>query len=930
MDIRDNIKCVKIFVASSSELVEERRNCILSFNSINKLFRHLKIEPVEWETDLPSGSYDVSRIQDEINPHLLDSDIVIAMFYSRVGSFTHEEYRLTVDEGKKIFIYFKKGFSPQNLEESKNYEEVLKFKNQLEEENQTLYVEYGDLNELENCIRKDLGLLITAKFPRSPTHPGKTVMVTNLSRLSDNFTGRENELERIKALLEEREVLVIAGNGGIGKTQLVLQYIKKNRDSYKHIAFIDATSLDAISSTYARILGITNDENTISIMKKWANENNEWLFVYDNFDEGSAHSFYRDYMIDPTNGKIIITSRLSNWDREVLQLDVFTEDESMAFLESKTKSNNKEGARLLSNELGHYPLALEQAGAYINHCRITYNDYIELFQVEQHKWEMMDAEKDNKYTTTVAKTLIISNEKIADTASKELLYLLSFFESDYIPIKIFEDGRKFLPESIKVALNDRINYANVYTNLSDYSLISFSGKYILVHKLVQDVARYTMKDQIGWCSYCVKLMKVYYTDDVYNSKDTWEYTCSLMPHVISIVKHSARNGIKHGLEPLFEMICRLYFKTGNWTKAEDNLLKYLEIIKTSEDKRSICIVNYQLAMVYQYKSDFVREIEYCNKVLKHIDASEPEILIETIILLGDCCRMKGEYANALEQFRRAEELYIHYPNKKFLLQQARISLSKGFIFNHMENDKAEEELTRSYGLFGEVDDKQGQGAALIYWGLHRLKKRDLNLAKENFDEALIISRGGKNRMLEYFALTVQAQIHLLQGKIVKAYDLCIDSLNNKLEFGARYGIADSLMILSYIIQSLPDDLDERRLFNKSQLIQILNNIGTYHSNLLDDTESKQLQELTVVDDSVDLPILLLNCAIGMFKHLDAKYSTDKAFIEKANIYILRGDITLARKILSKMADKYSSSSSQYYYKELDTQIALLLSSLTVS
>jgi len=106
---------IKIFVASSGELSTERDKCVSVIHELNKSHSHLHLEVVKWETDLESGSYDKSRIQDEINPLLEDCQIVIVMFYSKVGKFTLEEYLLARDKTKKIFLYFKQGFSPKNL-----------------------------------------------------------------------------------------------------------------------------------------------------------------------------------------------------------------------------------------------------------------------------------------------------------------------------------------------------------------------------------------------------------------------------------------------------------------------------------------------------------------------------------------------------------------------------------------------------------------------------------------------------------------------------------------------------------------------------------------------------------------------------------------------------------------------------------------------
>lgn len=155
---------VKLFIASSNELADEREKIVVLLSDINKHFPHLYLEPVKWDTDLESGSYG-QRVQDVINPLLDQSDIVVFLFYSRAGVFTLEEYQRTQRLGKKTFVYFKSGFSPQNRAEFQQYDGVLAIKEALEQENTGLYRSFQTIAELENALRKDLDLYLRKQFP---------------------------------------------------------------------------------------------------------------------------------------------------------------------------------------------------------------------------------------------------------------------------------------------------------------------------------------------------------------------------------------------------------------------------------------------------------------------------------------------------------------------------------------------------------------------------------------------------------------------------------------------------------------------------------------------------------------------------------------------------------------------------------------------
>lgn len=159
-------KTVKIFIASSSELQTERDRLVLIINSINKNFQHLKIEPTMWETDIAGGSFPKERIQDEINCLLLKCSIALVLFYSKVGNFTLEELQLAMSEEKKVFVYFKTGFSSKTIEESDKHRKVLELRQQLEQGQQALlYKDYDNIDKFEALIRTDLQLYLTQKFP---------------------------------------------------------------------------------------------------------------------------------------------------------------------------------------------------------------------------------------------------------------------------------------------------------------------------------------------------------------------------------------------------------------------------------------------------------------------------------------------------------------------------------------------------------------------------------------------------------------------------------------------------------------------------------------------------------------------------------------------------------------------------------------------
>ncbi len=48
---------VKIFIASSAELKDEREKCVLLINQLNESHKHLHLKPVEWEYSMVHANY---------------------------------------------------------------------------------------------------------------------------------------------------------------------------------------------------------------------------------------------------------------------------------------------------------------------------------------------------------------------------------------------------------------------------------------------------------------------------------------------------------------------------------------------------------------------------------------------------------------------------------------------------------------------------------------------------------------------------------------------------------------------------------------------------------------------------------------------------------------------------------------------------------
>lgn len=159
-------KVYKVFIASPDDVKEEReivRSVLMRWNAINAETKHIILLPVGWETH--SSPVTGITAQDYINDEVLaDCDILIGIFWSKVGSPTKnaesgtiEEINRHVSERKLAMLYFSTKDVPYNAD-LKQIEKVRELKQRYKKD--SLYGEFSDYNDLEKKLYNHIELKI--------------------------------------------------------------------------------------------------------------------------------------------------------------------------------------------------------------------------------------------------------------------------------------------------------------------------------------------------------------------------------------------------------------------------------------------------------------------------------------------------------------------------------------------------------------------------------------------------------------------------------------------------------------------------------------------------------------------------------------------------------------------------------------------------
>jgi AAA+ ATPase superfamily predicted ATPase len=296
-----------------------------------------------------------------------------------------------------------------------------------------------------------------------------------------HFTGREFQLTTLEEKLSKQSQttkLAITGLGGVGKTQLLLEFIYRTREKHKNctVNWIPATNMESLEQAYLEVArqlcvpGWQKDKaNVKRLVQKHLSEENsgQWLLVFDNADDidmwisksSSNQEFdnLTDYFPRSNRGKIMFTTR----DRKIavklahsniLEVHEIAEDVATDLLENclvdPALVDNKPDTKALLNELTYLPLAIVQAAAYINENGITIADYLSLLRDQEEEMidllseEFEDAGRYRNARNPVATTWLVSIEQIRhrDPLAAEYLSFMACVDSKDIPQSLLPPG----------------------------------------------------------------------------------------------------------------------------------------------------------------------------------------------------------------------------------------------------------------------------------------------------------------------------------------------------------------------------------------------------------------------------------------------------------------------------------------------------------
>jgi len=364
-----------------------------------------------------------------------------------------------------------------------------------------------------------------------------------------NFTGREELLARLRAGIAGQVTAVVPhalhGFGGVGKTQMAVEYAYRYRSEYDVVWWLPADQPVLVRSTLANlaphlglppatISGIEDAANNVLDSLRRGEPYANWLLIFDNADEPEEIT---DVIPQGGPGHVLITSRNHRWEAvaDPVVVDVFTRKESVEFLTKRVpRGISKADADRLADALGDLPLALEQAGALQAETGMSVSEYLQ--QLEKHTGELLSEGRPTEYPVpmTAAWGLSVASLKEKLPEAVDLLRCFAFFGPEPIPRDAFNLPPAGLSPQIAELIANPIRLSKAIGELGRYALarLDIQGRTIQVHRLIQALVRNELppaeqqriRDE-------VHLLLAGYTPQDSDNQENWPKFFNLLGHI---------------------------------------------------------------------------------------------------------------------------------------------------------------------------------------------------------------------------------------------------------------------------------------------------------------------------------------------------------------------------------------------------------------
>jgi tetratricopeptide (TPR) repeat protein len=595
--------------------------------------------------------------------------------------------------------------------------------------------------------RADLPALWNIPYPRNPF-----------------FLGRDDELAQLRSHLQAGKATAlsqpqaISGLGGIGKTQLALEYAYRTHQDYQAVLWARAESTEALVSSYVAIASLLRlpereakeQELAVQAVKMWLLTHRGWLLILDNADE---LALLADFLPPALGGHMLLTTRAVATGRLAHRLEIETllpEQGALFLLRragliapdaalAQASLQERELALQITQELGGLPLALDQAGAYLEETGMDLASYWHIYQ--QHRADLLYARGGlvADHPAPVATTWSLSFQKVEEKnpAAAELLRLCACLAPDAIAEEIFVQGASLLGPVLSPVAADAFLLNQAIEALRAYSLVRRdpATRMLSIHRLVQTVLQGAL-EEVESRSWAERAMLTVNATFPKSEQGTWPQCERLLPHALLAAHSIERYQItSEEAGRLLHETARYLQDRARYQEAESLSQQALRIREQQlgPGHPDVAASLHNLADLYREQGKYAEAEPLSQRALRIFEQKlgpEHSNVAVSLNNLAIISHEQGRYAEAEPLYRRALHIWELQLGPEHLLVADPLTGLAALSFEQGKYEQAEPLYRRALYILERAQGSQHPEAAETMHGFARLRE-----AQGNSEEA---------------------------------------------------------------------------------------------------------------------------------------------------------------------------------------------------